>query len=67
MRLAKSMGISIILVGHVTKGGALAGPKVLEHAVDYVLYFEGGTISRSGSSEESRTVSVPPMKLAFLP
>ncbi|NLL87845.1 MAG: DNA repair protein RadA [Firmicutes bacterium] len=42
LRLAKSMGISIILVGHVTKGGALAGPKVLEHAVDYVLYFEGG-------------------------
>ena len=42
LRLAKSMGVSIVLVGHVTKGGALAGPKVLEHAVDYVLYFEGG-------------------------
>jgi len=42
LRVAKGLGISIILVGHVTKGGALAGPKVLEHAVDYVLYFEGG-------------------------
>jgi len=41
MRFAKSSGISIILVGHVTKEGAIAGPKVLEHLVDTVLYFEG--------------------------
>lgn len=41
MRLAKSRGISIFLVGHVTKEGAIAGPKVLEHMVDTVLYFEG--------------------------
>ncbi len=41
MRLAKSMDISIMLVGHVNKDGAIAGPKVLEHAVDVVLYFEG--------------------------
>ena len=40
-RLAKQTGISIILVGHVTKEGALAGPRVLEHIVDTVLYFEG--------------------------
>ncbi|WP_103966603.1 DNA repair protein RadA [Nitrosomonas ureae] len=40
-RLAKSSGTSIILVGHVTKEGALAGPRVLEHMVDTVLYFEG--------------------------
>mgnify|MGYP001010740655 CR=1 FL=1 len=40
-RLAKSSGVSIILVGHVTKEGALAGPRVLEHMVDTVLYFEG--------------------------
>lgn len=40
-RLAKSSGICIILVGHVTKEGALAGPRVLEHMVDTVLYFEG--------------------------
>ncbi len=40
-RLAKASGICIILVGHVTKEGALAGPRVLEHMVDTVLYFEG--------------------------
>jgi len=41
MHLAKSTGTSIILVGHVTKDGAIAGPKVLEHMVDTVLYLEG--------------------------
>lgn len=40
-RVAKQMGISVILVGHVTKEGSLAGPRVLEHIVDTVLYFEG--------------------------
>lgn len=40
-RLAKSRGVSLILVGHVTKEGTLAGPRVLEHMVDTVLYFEG--------------------------
>lgn len=44
-RAAKSTGISMILVGHVTKEGALAGPRVLEHMVDTVLYFEGDTHS----------------------
>jgi len=44
-RTAKSSGITIILVGHVTKEGALAGPRVLEHIVDTVLYFEGDTHS----------------------
>lgn len=44
-RAAKSSGISIVLVGHVTKEGALAGPRVLEHMVDTVLYFEGDTHS----------------------
>lgn len=44
-RLAKQAGITIILVGHVTKDGALAGPRVLEHIVDTVLYFEGDTHS----------------------
>ena len=44
-RLAKQTGITIILVGHVTKEGALAGPRVLEHIVDTVLYFEGDTHS----------------------
>lgn len=40
-RIAKSSGIPIFIVGHVTKEGALAGPRVLEHMVDTVLYFEG--------------------------
>ncbi|CCQ74068.1 DNA repair protein RadA [Magnetospira sp. QH-2] len=41
IRLAKRRGITIVLVGHVTKEGAIAGPRVLEHMVDTVLYFEG--------------------------
>jgi DNA repair protein RadA/Sms len=41
MRVAKTCGIAIVLVGHVTKEGALAGPRVLEHLVDCVLSFEG--------------------------
>jgi len=41
MRIAKSKGITFFIVGHVTKEGTLAGPKVLEHIMDAVLYFEG--------------------------
>ncbi|HEX7747998.1 MAG TPA: DNA repair protein RadA [Bordetella sp.] len=44
-RLAKQTGITIVMIGHVTKDGALAGPRVLEHIVDTVLYFEGDTHS----------------------
>lgn len=44
-RIAKQNGITMILVGHVTKDGTLAGPRVLEHIVDTVLYFEGDTHS----------------------
>ena len=44
-RLAKQRDIVVILVGHVTKDGAIAGPRVLEHIVDTVLYFEGDTHS----------------------
>ncbi|NYT65791.1 DNA repair protein RadA [Alcaligenaceae bacterium] len=44
-RLAKQTGISIVFIGHVTKDGTLAGPRVLEHIVDTVLYFEGDTHS----------------------
>jgi DNA repair protein RadA/Sms len=44
-RMAKQSGTTIIMVGHVTKEGALAGPRVLEHIVDTVLYFEGDTHS----------------------
>ena len=41
MRLAKEQGITVFVIGHVNKDGAIAGPKVLEHMVDTVLYFEG--------------------------
>lgn len=41
MRIAKDLGVAIIIVGHVTKAGAIAGPRMLEHMVDAVLYFEG--------------------------
>ena len=44
-RVAKASGTTIVFVGHVTKEGALAGPRVLEHMVDTVLYFEGDTHS----------------------
>jgi DNA repair protein RadA/Sms len=44
-RLAKQSGLVLVLVGHVTKEGALAGPRVLEHMVDTVLYFEGDSHS----------------------
>lgn len=62
MQLAKKMSISIFLVGHVTKEGVVAGPRVLEHMVDTVLYFEGdrhasyrilrGVKNRFGSTNE---------------
>ncbi len=62
MQLAKGLGISIIIVGHVTKEGTVAGPRVLEHMVDTVLYFEGdrhasyrilrGVKNRFGSTNE---------------
>ncbi len=45
VRLAKHQGMALVFVGHVTKEGALAGPRVLEHMVDSVLYFEGDTNS----------------------
>ncbi len=44
-QMAKTLGIVVFMVGHVTKEGALAGPKVLEHIVDCVLYFEGELLS----------------------
>src|SRR5438046_2533866 len=62
MRLAKEIGVPIFLVGHATKDGAIAGPRVLEHIVDTVLYLEGdrrqelrllrATKNRFGSAEE---------------
>ncbi len=41
MNFAKSTGISVIVIGHVTKEGAIAGPRLMEHLVDTVLYLEG--------------------------
>ena len=62
MRLAKEIGVPVFLVGHVTKDGSIAGPRVLEHIVDTVLYLEGdrrqelrllrATKNRFGSAEE---------------
>ena len=62
LQLAKGMGTSIFIVGHVTKEGTVAGPRVLEHMVDTVLYFEGdrhasyrilrGVKNRFGSTDE---------------
>ncbi len=62
IRLAKSRGFALVLVGHVTKDGSLAGPRVLEHMVDAVLHFEGdrghqfrilrGTKNRFGATDE---------------
>lgn len=62
LRYAKSQGVSVIVIGHITKEGALAGPKVLEHTVDTVLQFEGdrhyqfrilrATKNRFGSTSE---------------
>lgn len=46
VRFAKSSGTAVMIVGHVTKEGAIAGPRVLEHLVDTVLYFESETSSR---------------------
>lgn len=62
LQLAKGMGVSVMIVGHVTKEGTVAGPRVLEHMVDTVLYFEGdrhasyrilrGVKNRFGSTDE---------------
>ena len=46
VRFAKETGTAVFLVGHVTKEGGIAGPRVLEHMVDAVLYFEGESGSR---------------------
>ena len=55
MRLAKSEGMRVVLVGHVTKEGSIAGPRVLEHMVDTVLQFEGDGSRAFGSCGPSRT------------
>ncbi|MBQ7761107.1 MAG: DNA repair protein RadA [Clostridia bacterium] len=74
---AKSKGISIILVGHVNKEGVIAGPKILEHMVDAVLYFEGERIhsyriiraikNRFGSTNEIGVFEMTDMGLCEVP
>ena len=77
MRFAKESGTSVIVVGHVTKGGGIAGPKTLEHIVDTVLYFEGEstldyrllrtTKNRFGSVDELGVFSMTESGLIAVP
>jgi DNA repair protein RadA/Sms len=57
MQYAKTNGTAIFLIGHVTKEGTIAGPKVLEHLVDTVLYFEGGREMHESGLEEVKSPS----------
>lgn len=77
IRLAKTRGFSLVLVGHVTKEGALAGPRVMEHMVDAVLYFEGdrghqfrilrGVKNRFGATDEIGVFEMTDRGLAQVP
>ncbi len=77
MRFAKETGTAVVVVGHVTKGGAIAGPKTLEHIADTVLYFEGetsldyrllrATKNRFGSVDELGVFSMTGQGLAAVP
>ena len=77
MRFAKDSGTAVVVVGHVTKGGAIAGPKTLEHIADTVLYFEGEatldyrllrvTKNRFGSVDELGVFAMTERGLAPVP
>ena len=77
MRFAKESGTAVVVVGHVTKGGGIAGPKTLEHIVDTVLYFEGeatldyrllrATKNRFGSVDELGVFSMTDHGLTAVP
>ena len=77
LQLAKGLGVSVLIVGHVTKEGTVAGPRVLEHMVDAVLYFEGdghasyrilrGVKNRFGSTNEIGVFEMRQMGLAEVP
>jgi DNA repair protein RadA/Sms len=77
MRYAKETGTAVVVVGHVTKGGGIAGPKTLEHIVDTVLYFEGegsldyrllrATKNRFGSVDELGVFSMTEHGLVAVP
>ena len=67
IQVAKTFSRPVWLVGHVTKEGSIAGPKVLEHMVDTVLYFEGGTrFQPAGASGLQKTGSAPSTRSASL-
>ena len=61
---AKTSGVAMLLVGHVTKDGAIAGPRSLEHLVDVVLHFEGDRTRRCAWYAVSRTASALPTRSA---
>ncbi len=77
LQLAKGLGVSVLIVGHVTKEGTVAGPRVLEHMVDAVLYFEGdghasyrilrGVKNRFGSTNEIGVFEMRQTGLAEVP
>jgi len=62
VRLAKRRGVAVILVGHVTKDGTIAGPRVVEHMVDAVLASRASAATRSASCAPPRTASAPPTR-----
>ena len=67
VRFAKSTGTTVIIVGHVTKDGAIAGPRVLEHLVDTVLYFESDSSSRFRNSFRVAACAAWSMRLVRSP
>ena len=66
-RFAKKSGAAVVLVGHVTKDGQIAGPRVVEHMVDAVLYFEGDASHTFPSCAGSRTAMARPTRSASSP
>ena len=66
IRTAKNRQVALLIVGHVTKDGAIAGPRVLEHMVDSVLYFEGDRSHHFRILRGVKTVSAQPTRLASL-
>ena len=66
LQLSKSRGATVFLIGHVNKEGAIAGPKVLEHMVDCVLYFEGEQAASYRILRAAKNRFGPPTKSAFL-
>lgn len=66
MHLAKGMGVTVFVVGHINKEGSLAGPKVLEHMVDCVLHFEGRSTIPTVFCGRPKIASEPQMKSACL-